>query len=507
MSTTIRTPSLAVTLEGAPLSDVLSARVQAGFNLRVAEAQVTLRALPAGIMPWDEVMIAMGGTAGTAAVRFTGFFVSSKNQLYPKETTLVCKGHLGLAEVLEAQTNVDMATWPGDPGHEDEVMISTVLYICGLVPAVPAPAIGGTGQLLGHTSWDWGFEWAKGESGLAFIERLDEVCLGWRTYDTFDGTIKRTQITTIPAASASATFTEHVDIFRATEEMSIIEARNRVVVDGFPGRKEQVEISFTASGGNQFLRTVGGAQWYLTHKFSSPMIEFEKIADKPTGYGLSCEEVALWLLTEMNAYSEKVMLVTPRDDVIEPGDTIHLNAPTRLGVHRNLWVQEVNIEINRQGAFSQVLTCIARIPVNYAVVAPVVVEVTIPAVTATYASAVLAAVVAVGVTISHPTVMPSYDSNLTAAVVAVGLTVTLPAVTASSIVNPVAPIMVRVTPGAVTATWVYATSAVVAAVVVTVTIPAPTGVTAMGILEAQIFDYDAMSVQMALAALELQVFN
>lgn len=371
MSTTIRTPSLSVALNGAPLSDVLSARVQTGFNLRVAEAQVVLTAPPsANIMPWDEIEITMGGTVGTAAVRFTGFFISYENQLYPKETVLHCKGRLGLAEVLEASTNIDMSTYPGNPGHYDQVMVSTVLYICGLAGAwTPSgedslPDIGGTGQLLGHTSWDDGFEWRTGESGLSFIERLDEVCLGWRTYDTFDGTIKRTQITCIPGASASATFTEHVDIYRATEETSIIGSRNRVVINGFPGRQEQVEISHTAEAENAFLIRDGN-QWYLSHSLSSPMIEFQNNADKPAGYGLACEEVAHWLLDELNVYSEKVQLTTPRDDVIEPGDTIAIVSPTRLGISsRKFWVQEVDLEIGRQGAFSQVLTCITGIPLQ-----------------------------------------------------------------------------------------------------------------------------------------------
>jgi hypothetical protein len=372
MSSIIRKPSLSVKLNTVALSDVLSARVQAGFNMRVAEARVELRALPADIMPWDEIEITMGGTVGTAAVRFDGYFISAENQLYPKQTTLLCKGKLARAEWQINDTNIDMSGYPGNPGFPDETMVSDVLYVAkvsdGWTPGdIPdyMPTIGGTGQILGHYATDYGFEWAKGESGLSFIERLDAVCLGWRTYDTFDGTIKRTQITAIPGASAAFTFTEGIDIFRATESTTILDVKNEVIVSGFPGKDGDDDIEHTARGGNPFLIYFGDlSQMYHTQEFSSPMIEFEKITDKPSGYGLSCEEVALWMLDELNVYSERVMLTTPRDDVIEPGDTIAVVAPIRLDIDsRKFWVQQVDVGLIG-GAFTQVLTCITGIPVS-----------------------------------------------------------------------------------------------------------------------------------------------
>lgn len=379
MTTTIRTPSIVVTLDGDALTDVLSARVQLGFNLRVAEAQVTLRSLPAGILPWQEVVIKMDADVSPATtVRFTGFFLNAEQQLYPHEVTLNCKGRLSRAEILEAEVNVDMSSYAAyvaslddSYGHHDDTMAATVLQICGgvaqfaVVPEewVSDATFGGTGEMLGVTSKGRGFEWREGETGLSFIERLDSVCLGYRTYDTASGTIKRAQITTIPAASSTATFTEAVDIYRATENKSIIEARNRIIVSGFPGWDGKTEISYTAETENPFLLDSVGDPWYMTMKLSSAMIEKENAAD--AGDGLSCEEVANWLLDERNAWVEKVVLTTPLDTAINPGDTITVVAPTRLGIDsRKFWVQEVDVSVDRRGAFSQVFTCLTRMPVS-----------------------------------------------------------------------------------------------------------------------------------------------
>ena len=96
------------------------------------------------------------------------------------------------------------------------------------------------------------------------------MCLGYRTYDTFDGTIVRTQIAGSPAVTADYTFTEGVDIYRATESTTILEARNRVIVAGFPGYDGKHEIKYTASGANAFLLNPDTSQWYLAEKISSP---------------------------------------------------------------------------------------------------------------------------------------------------------------------------------------------------------------------------------------------
>jgi len=276
-------------------------------------------------------------------------------------------GKLVLAERYENPTQLDMSN--AGVGATDEVLVSTALYYCNLAGAwTPADAptamtgIGGTGKTLGTVAKDRAFSWFAGASGIAFIDMLDGVCLGYRTYDTFDGTIKRTQITTIPAASGSATFTEHVDILAATDTTTILEASNRVIVSGFAGMLGNAPISYTASGGNSFL-VVDGVQWYVTSNLGSATIEKQNTAD--AGDGLSCEEVANWLLDERNRYRERVELTTPRDDVIEPGNTIAVVSPTRLGIDsRRFWVETVTARIDQAGSFTQSFTCLSGVPVT-----------------------------------------------------------------------------------------------------------------------------------------------
>jgi len=357
-----RKPYLLVTVNGTPLTNVLSASVQASLTARIASATVEVTSLPASLLPWDAVVITMGATQATAAVRFTGYFVSQSGVLYPKGATLSCSGKLILAEQYENAVQIDLSS--AGVGATDEVLISTVLYYCGLSGAwTPADAptamtgIGGTGKTLGTVAKDRAFSWFAGASGMGFIDVLDGVCLGYRTYDTFDGTIRRTQITTIPAVAAVATFTEHVDISAATESTTILGASNKVVVTGFAGMQSNAPITYTATAGNPFLL------WDITSNLGSATIEKQLAAD--AGNGLSCEAVALWLLAERNRYKESIALTTPRDDVIEPGDTLAVAAPTRLGLTlRRVWVESVNISIDNAGAFSQAFTCLAAVPVT-----------------------------------------------------------------------------------------------------------------------------------------------
>lgn len=487
MSTTIRTPSLTVTRNGTPLSDVVSARTQHGFNMRVAEATVVCRALPSGIMPWDEIEITVGASAGTAAVRFTGYFIAPESQLYPQEVTLQCRGKLARAEVYEAPNNIDMSRYSAfiagydvSYGSTDQTMVATILYLCRVIPGwgngpYLGADIGGTGKTLGLVSKNRGFEYREGETGLSFIERLDAVCLGYRTYDTFDGTVVRTLITAVPTGAADwPTFTEGADIFRASYGKTIIEAKNKIIVNGFPGWENETEIRKVAQGGNQFLLNTDGSQYYQVEHISSAMIESELTG----GTGLSCQEVAEWQLNELNRYSERITLTTPRDDLIAAGDIIAVYAPSRLALATTkFWVQSVDVERSRSGGFSQVLTCITGAPVTVASVGG-------PSFSAGYLAAVYgvtiseeaaAGVLAVGFVI--PAVTATYVGTLSASVAPVVVGVAIPAVTATYVLAlsaEVAPLVVGVTLPAVTATYVSLLSAEVTPVVVGVALPAVT---------------------------------
>ena len=367
MTNIVRYPYIGVTVAGGTLTDVLAARVQAGYDLRVAQAEVICRALPAGAVPWANVTITLGGNAATAAKRFDGYFVEPAYSLLEYTVTLVCKGTLQRAATFEAQTEVDMTSFAvNDPlglpyGHKDEVMVSTVLYIVGIAGTfepsgeLAMDGIEGTGRIMGSQIHN-GYNWDKGQNALSFIEKLEEVTLGYRTFDAMDGTIKRQKVSTIPAATADWTFTEGVDIFRGNASDSVLETRNMVIAEGWNGDK--TERTYTAQAANPWLLGSGGSadyQWYLAQKISNAMIESGTAIGGTAG--ISAREVASWQLAELNRKTDRITLTTPRDDLVEPAQTVCVIAPTRLGAgSANYWVQDVDVSVNRDGGFSQVLT-------------------------------------------------------------------------------------------------------------------------------------------------------
>ena len=367
----IRTPFLEVKINGSAVDGVLEARTQLGYNLAIAQGEVTLTELPAGCDPFSPVQITMGA-ATPGVVRFTGMVTQIEHELYPKTIKVTCRSNLQRAEIFQTQTDIDMTSYAtvvnlqggvGEYGHTDEDTVSTCLYLCGIYagpedwqPYV-TPGIGGTGIILGKTVADGnsGFTWVTGESALSFIQKLDAICLGYRIFDLADGTTVRQAISALPSLTASKTFTEHVDIYRAMALDTVLEAKNRVTVRGF---KKELNQRFNAPlpaitfAANQWLEVLSGAapDWYVTHTFSSAMIE---------DGGISPDMVAAWLLAELNVRRLRVNLTTHRDDDIAPGATIAIVSPTRLGITtQNFWVQEVSCEVNRQNQFSQSLICI-----------------------------------------------------------------------------------------------------------------------------------------------------
>jgi hypothetical protein len=378
MATYVRNPELTVTIGGSTMTDVLEARSQLGFNMKTATATITLRNMPT-INPWDTVVISSGSVLGDMATRFTGYFLDYAPQLYEKTVTLSCKGLLARAELYRALTNVDMSSEAAnlliglaDWGHYDEVMVATILFICSLTPGWSPcgedhpVAIEGTSRLLGTINGGKGFNWSKGSTAMSFIDELDQIT-GYRTFDTSSGTIVRQQIRTAPS-TPNYTFTEGVDISSATISDSTSGASNKVMVTGWNGDKTDREYSASATS---TALMIGGSQWYIPTEISSAMIENATESVVVTGshywsasyvHGLSCEFVANWQLAELNVRRQTITLETPRADLIEPGMTVLVIAPSRLGTATSghaYWVQQVDTQYARDGKFSQVLTCLA----------------------------------------------------------------------------------------------------------------------------------------------------
>lgn len=392
---------LEVRIDGVLDTAAVSATCSFGFDQRYAEATVTRTGgATLTISYWSAVEIRMGTTPGLGAtVRFAGYVVPIDNDLYPIANVLHCKGRLYRAAWVRNQQlhGTDYAP-PGTPVGSflsDQAIVQDVLTKCG-VPYTSA-LIGGTGKTLGRA---WAelfatdpltpspFVWAEDQAGLDFIESLDAASVPdasgsgrYRTIESLDGTIHRIAVATVPAATADFTFTEGVDVFDARISRDPTGAANRVMVDGMangaggvvagdPGVFRHTVASPTAPYLPSGLPNGPDGYPEVTASFTSPVLEKSAIADLSTVPGgpsvlmdvLSCEAVANHLLAEYNCVLDTLEFSTPRDDLLGPGQTIHLTS-SRLGLTdaaRHYWLQRLEITMDERGAFTQRLVCIRR---------------------------------------------------------------------------------------------------------------------------------------------------
>ncbi len=383
-TTTVRTTTLEVRVYDGTAWQLdtasFSATCSFGFDQRVADA--TVRRTGGGTVAvnyWSPIEIRMGCTPGAgAAVRFSGYVIPVDNALFPIEAVLICKGNLYRAEwVRNQQPGGTLLAGPPPSGTSDQAQVQAVLTACGV--AFTAANVAGTGKALGSV-FDWittdtvtpgPFTWAEGEPGLACVERLDEVSVPdaadgrYRTFETLAGQIFRTPMATAPKTTPDFTFTEGLDVLEAKITRDPAGAANKVTVDGAPVPGAVATQTFTA--GSAFapylppgLPTAPDGHAYVGMHFSSPLIEKSLVAD--AGDVVACEAVAQFLLAEYNCVVDTLEFSTPRDDLLGPGQTIHLYSP-RLGITdaaQHYWLQRLEVTMDEQGAFTQRLTCIRK---------------------------------------------------------------------------------------------------------------------------------------------------
>jgi hypothetical protein len=356
-----------------------------GFDQRYAEA--TVRRTGGGTVAvtyWSPVEIRLGCTPGAgAATRFKGYVVPVENALYPLDSVLSCKGTLYRAAFVKNPVTggTDYAP-PGGAGASDESMVQAELTACG-VDFLPAN-IAGTGKALGSVFVDLDnllqpgpFTWAEQATGLDFIEQLDAVSVPddasgrYRTFESLSGEVYRIPLVTAPAADPDFSFAEGVDVLEATLTRDPAGAANRVVVTGAPSPLGAI---VPGEGGTEYFAVASEFAPYLppglpagpdgfpavTAAFASPLIEKGTIAEP--GDVLSCQAVADFLLGEYNAVLDTLEFSTPRDDLLGPGQTVHLTSE-RLALtdpDRHYWVQHLEVTLDERGAFTQRLSCLRR---------------------------------------------------------------------------------------------------------------------------------------------------
>lgn len=358
---------------------VLPLRASYGFDLRIAEASLRFRELPTGLTNWSTVQISMGrvGTGTTGNVqRFDGYCFDTTWELWPHTMQVPCKGPLIIADVARVPEDeyadqipyglpavaeylapgIDLSVNPDTGANwRDSDMVTWVLTKCGLASKIVF--IGGIGKYLGTIAFDQ-FIWRRGQSGLGYIEELDKIALGFRTYDTIAG-IRRTQ-----TSPRTPFLDDRIDTNEATHLLEgtvntaqLAETANRIVVTGMDyGGYPMVAVETAGH-----VSPPPGLA-YITYPFSSPMIELDE-PDNVDNLGLSCREVAQWLIEEKNRRFYDVQIVTWQDNLFVPGNTVYVNAPhlagpsigtwSGSGILQSMWIRRVDTEIAENGAFTQ----------------------------------------------------------------------------------------------------------------------------------------------------------
>lgn len=336
-----------VTLGGNALDNVISFHWSLGYDQAVGTASVVCATEPGGDY-YDEVNIVVDGV-----VRWSGLLYSVDRTLYPRSISLNCKGRLQLASDYKLQQTftpeekgLKIADLTGTDSATDEQIVSAVFNRIG-ESLGPGGSIEGTGTVLGTVAPD-AFVWSVSDTALSYIQKIDSVSLGYRTFESAAGAIFRRQISSRPTGSPDYEFTEGVDIVDGSSSRTVEDAYGAIHVGGYSvGDYLDPRVWFVSAGGPVAR----------TFSFSSEMIE--RRADSSPGLGLSTESVANYWLSELNREFVKVSLKTPRSDVFGPGQIHRVTGlgggEDRLGVSETLWLQRCDGELRSDGGFSQSL--------------------------------------------------------------------------------------------------------------------------------------------------------
>jgi hypothetical protein len=302
---------------------------------------------------FDDVSISVDGQT-----RWSGIFLQWDFALFPRQVTMQCKGRLEYASRfkldIEAVREEDKGLLLDDfvfSTPTDENIVTSVLDYIGL--DANGGSIDGTGRTYG-TIANQEFVWAVNDSALSYIQKIDGVSAGYRTFESVDGQIFRTEISSRPSGSPDLTFTEGIDIKEASSSRTVQNAYNGVRIGGYSVGDYADPRVWLEIEGNPFM----SASNPRIYSYDNSMIE-RRAEDSP-GDGMSCERMAEFWLGELNREIVTVQMTTPRSDLIGPAQIHLVQGPGgqayRLGVGEPLWVQRVEGTLDQSGAFSQTMT-------------------------------------------------------------------------------------------------------------------------------------------------------
>jgi hypothetical protein len=334
-----RVTTLDASIGGSTVANAFAARASLGYDMSYGTASIDIAGEWPGGNFGDQVDIFVMGEHW-----FSGVLAQVDYTLYPRQITAQARGRMSvLSQVrppgeINPQEGFYLDDFVGGPAS-DEAIVSAVLDIAGV--NTNGGNIGGTGITLGTIAPEE-FAWKSNENALSYIQRIDQISLGYRTFESTGGSVFRSQVSTLPDSGSDFTFTEGEDIVSASNTRSTQEAYDTVRVSGYAIGDFFDPRIFVVGGGTRLF------------EFSSPMIE--RRAESSAGEGISCEALANYWLNELDRVLVKLRMTTPRNDNIGPGQVHNIQASTRLGQSGNLWVQRVDKEYASDGRIAQTMT-------------------------------------------------------------------------------------------------------------------------------------------------------
>jgi hypothetical protein len=389
----VRTVMVQASTPSATWTNILSARVSYGFDLRTGECQLVTPTRPEESQYDQELTVVLG--AGTNDItRFVGVIRDFQYQTNPASVTTIARGYLTRAIEYENGEETAYNPWTGSGGllipdlvgtlaatAPDIVMAvldkasvpydaanihgSSVQYGSGVLLVIPFIwRSGGSGINSVPVSQD------QGETAMSYIERYDAIDAEitgtnaggrFRTFETLAGDVYRVRVGGRPQDTPDFTLTEGIDILGGNFTRSISQTRNYFVVKGQDRGSNLGPYNYAIQSENDFQPSTTKH----TYQFSSDMIEKSTPGevDGSTGLpltGMDCQTIAEALELEYNREIVSGSLETFRDDAFGVAQT-HLvqggpgGTVGALGLAENVWVQSLEISVDSRG-FTQRLT-------------------------------------------------------------------------------------------------------------------------------------------------------
>jgi len=383
-----RNVSVSATSPTATWTNILSARVSYGFDLRTGECQLVTPSRPTN-SDYDQVLTVVMGAGTNTITRFVGLVREFKYHANPQSCTTIARGYLTRAIEYENGDESGYNPWTGSGGLFIPDLVGTLTGTAGqIIQAVLSranvPFVAGNiadsgvqygGGLLVVIPFIWRSGGSginavpmaadQGETAMSYIERFDAIDAQldavnpndggrYRTFETLAGQVFRTRVGGRPQASPDFTLTEGTDILDGQFTRSITQTRNYFVVKGQDRGSNLGPFNYALQSSNPFQPP--GTKH--TYQFSSDMVE--RGLDSDPGTGMSCQTLAGALELEYNREIVSGWVETFRDDTFGiaqthlvqggPGGTVG-----SLGLAENVWVQSLDITVDERG-FTQRLT-------------------------------------------------------------------------------------------------------------------------------------------------------